>query len=141
MNDNQAKNWIKGILITGGVFAAGVLGIGYLNSNSSPEQQMTGVSSTPAPTVAPIPKDTTTPATETPKTTTPTPAPSTPKAITPAPTTTETTNSNCDPNYTPCVPKVSYDLDCGDISFSVRVIGTDKHRFDRDGDGYGCESN
>ena len=51
-------------------------------------------------------------------------------------------SSNCDPNYTGgCVPVVSYDLDCGDISFSVRVIGTDKHRFDRDGDGYGCESN
>jgi endonuclease YncB( thermonuclease family) len=49
---------------------------------------------------------------------------------------------NCDPNYSGgCVPNVSNDLDCGDISFSVRVIGTDKHRFDRDGDGYGCESN
>ncbi len=51
------------------------------------------------------------------------------------------TNGNCDPNYSPCVPSVSYDLDCGDISFSVKVIGTDHHRFDRDGDGYGCESN
>lgn len=50
-------------------------------------------------------------------------------------------SGNCDPNYTPCIPNVSYDLDCGDISTSVRVIGTDRHRFDRDGDGYGCESN
>jgi micrococcal nuclease len=49
--------------------------------------------------------------------------------------------SNCDPNYTPCIPNVSYDLDCGDISTSVQVIGTDRHRFDRDGDRYGCESN
>ncbi len=50
--------------------------------------------------------------------------------------------SDCDPNYSGgCVPNVSYDLDCGDISFSVQVIGTDHHRFDRDGDGYGCESN
>ncbi len=48
---------------------------------------------------------------------------------------------SCDPNYTPCVPNVSYDLDCSDISFSVRVIGTDHHRFDREGDGLGCESN
>lgn len=47
---------------------------------------------------------------------------------------------NCDPNYTPCVPNVSYDLDCHDIGFSVTVIGSDPHRFDRDGDGYGCES-
>lgn len=50
-------------------------------------------------------------------------------------------SNNCDPNYTPCIPNVSYDLDCGDISTSVQVIGTDKHRFDRDGDGIGCESN
>lgn len=50
-------------------------------------------------------------------------------------------SNNCDPNYSPCIPNVSYDLDCGDISGSVRVIGTDRHRFDRDGDGYGCEAN
>lgn len=48
--------------------------------------------------------------------------------------------NNCDPNYTPCVPNVTYDLDCPDIGFMVRVIGTDRHRFDRDNDGYGCES-
>ena len=63
------------------------------------------------------------------------PAPSTPAPATAAP-----SASSCDPNYTPCVPKASYDLDCGDIGFSVRVIGTDTHRFDRDGNGYGCES-
>ncbi|HMM62115.1 MAG TPA: G5 domain-containing protein [Candidatus Saccharibacteria bacterium] len=48
--------------------------------------------------------------------------------------------SNCDPNYTPCIPYVSYDLDCSDIGMTVRVIGTDRHRFDRDKDGWGCES-
>lgn len=49
---------------------------------------------------------------------------------------------SCDPNYTGgCVPVVSYDLNCSDISFSVRVVGRDIHRFDRDGDGIGCESN
>lgn len=48
---------------------------------------------------------------------------------------------NCDPNYTPCVPNVSYDLDCPDIGFSVTVIGYDRHGFDgNDNDGYGCES-
>ena len=47
---------------------------------------------------------------------------------------------NCDPNYSSCVPSVSYNLDCSDIGFKVSVKGTDKHRFDRDGDGYGCES-
>jgi micrococcal nuclease len=50
--------------------------------------------------------------------------------------------AKCDPNYTgTCVPQVSYDLDCGDISGSVKVVGTDKHGFDGDGDGYGCEAN
>jgi endonuclease YncB( thermonuclease family) len=47
---------------------------------------------------------------------------------------------DCDPNYTPCVPNVSYDLDCGDIGFSVTVTGYDRHGFDREGDGWGCES-
>ncbi len=49
-------------------------------------------------------------------------------------------SSSCDPNYSPCVPNVSYDLDCPDIGFSVSVIGSDPHGFDRDNDGYGCES-
>ena len=48
---------------------------------------------------------------------------------------------SCDENYSGCVPNVSYDLDCGDITGSVRVYGSDVHRFDRDGDGVGCESN
>lgn len=48
---------------------------------------------------------------------------------------------DCDPNYSGgCVPNVGYDLDCADIRFTVRVIGYDKHGFDRDRDGYGCES-
>ena len=48
--------------------------------------------------------------------------------------------ASCDENYSGCVPIVSYDLDCGDIGFSVVVRGYDKHRFDGDKDGYGCES-
>lgn len=47
----------------------------------------------------------------------------------------------CDPNYTPCVPISSSDLDCGDIGFSVTIIGSDPHGFDgNDNDGFGCES-
>jgi len=65
---------------------------------------------------------------------TPKPAPPAPSNSSPAPA------SNCDPNYTPCVPNVNYDLDCADVGFSVRVIGSDVHRLDRNGDGYGCES-
>jgi micrococcal nuclease len=49
-------------------------------------------------------------------------------------------SSNCDPNYTPCVPVSSSDLDCADIGVMVKIIGTDVHKFDRNKDGYGCES-
>lgn len=47
---------------------------------------------------------------------------------------------NCHPSYTPCVPNVSYDLNCPDIGFAVQVIGRDVFGFDRDDDGRGCES-
>jgi hypothetical protein len=47
--------------------------------------------------------------------------------------------SNCDPNYAPCIPNVSHDLDCDDIGLMVAVIGTDRHRLDQDGNGIGCE--
>lgn len=47
---------------------------------------------------------------------------------------------SCDSNYSGCVPIVSYDLDCSDVGYSVTVLGYDTHGFDRDGDGYGCES-
>ena len=47
---------------------------------------------------------------------------------------------SCDPNYTgACVPIVSYDLNCADIAGTVYVVGYDKHGFDGDGDGVGCE--
>lgn len=47
---------------------------------------------------------------------------------------------DCDPNYEgECVPNVGYDLDCPDITGPVYVVGSDVHRFDRDGDGIGCE--
>ena len=47
--------------------------------------------------------------------------------------------ASCNPNYTPCVPNVPYDLDCADIGFTVHVIGVDVYRLDGDGDGLGCE--
>lgn len=59
----------------------------------------------------------------------------------PAPAPAASRASNCDPNYAGgCVPVVSYDLNCPDIGFMVQVVGTDVHRFDRDRDGWGCES-
>lgn len=32
------------------------------------------------------------------------------------------------------------DLDCADVGHTVKVTGSDPHRLDRDGDGWGCES-
>jgi len=51
-------------------------------------------------------------------------------------------SGKCDPNYGgTCVPLSSSDLNCSDIQGSVTVKGSDTHNFDRDGDGFGCESN
>jgi micrococcal nuclease len=49
------------------------------------------------------------------------------------------TSSDCDPNYSGCVPKSSRDLDCADVGKNVKVTGDDPHGLDRDGDGIGCE--
>jgi micrococcal nuclease len=51
---------------------------------------------------------------------------------------------HCDPNYAGgCVPPPPPDLDCADIRAlgiaPVRVVGSDPHRLDGDGDGWGCE--
>jgi endonuclease YncB( thermonuclease family) len=53
-------------------------------------------------------------------------------------------SGKCDPNYAEgCVPPYPPDLDCADIRAMgiapVRVIGSDPHRLDGDGDGLGCE--
>jgi endonuclease YncB( thermonuclease family) len=49
--------------------------------------------------------------------------------------------NGCDPNYDPCVPLSSSDLDCADVGFSVIIVGGDPHGLDgNDNDGYGCES-
>ncbi len=54
--------------------------------------------------------------------------------------------SDCDPNYSLCVP-IASDVDCAGGSGNgpayvrgpVRVIGVDVYDLDRDGDGIGCE--
>jgi endonuclease YncB( thermonuclease family) len=60
-----------------------------------------------------------------------------PPATKPAP------SGKCDPSYSPCVPPPPPDLDCADIRAMgiapVRVTGSDPHRLDGDGDGWGCE--
>ena len=47
----------------------------------------------------------------------------------------------CDDNYIgACIPVVSYDMDCSDITVrNFFVVGTDKHRFDGDNNGVCCE--
>ncbi|MGI5525599.1 G5 domain-containing protein [Micromonospora sp. CA-259024] len=55
-------------------------------------------------------------------------------------------SSNCDPNYTPCVP-IASDVDCAGGSGNgpayvrgpVSVIGSDIYDLDRDGDGTACD--
>lgn len=72
----------------------------------------------------------------------PEPDPAPPAAAAPAPLADlEPVEEGCDPNYEgTCVPQVSVDLDCKDISGAVTVVGKDHHGFDGDGDGRGCES-
>ena len=50
-------------------------------------------------------------------------------------------SGRCDPNYSgACIPPPPPDLDCSDITERrFRVVGTDIHRFDSDGDGIACE--
>ncbi len=60
------------------------------------------------------------------------------------PTKTPPPTGKCDPNYAGgCVPPAPPDLDCADIRAlgiaPVRSIGSDPHRLDGDGDGFGCE--
>jgi len=53
-------------------------------------------------------------------------------------------SSQCDPNYSPCIPISVADLNCPDLYArgisSIRVIGVDVHEFDRDRDGIACEN-
>lgn len=50
-------------------------------------------------------------------------------------------SGRCDPNYAgACIAPSPPDLDCSDITARrFRVVGTDVHRFDSDGDGIACE--
>lgn len=52
----------------------------------------------------------------------------------------DSNTDNCSPDYDPCVPDVSYDLDCSDVGEQVTVVGNDPYGLDGDGDGIGCES-
>lgn len=51
-------------------------------------------------------------------------------------------SGNCDPSYPGvCIPPPPPDLDCKDVPYKhFQVLAPDPHKFDRDGDGIGCES-
>ena len=53
-----------------------------------------------------------------------------------------TQEKNCDPSYPDvCIAAYPPDLDCGEIGYSnFRVVQPDRHGFDGDHDGVGCES-
>lgn len=47
--------------------------------------------------------------------------------------------AGCHPSYSgQCLP-IGPDLDCDQVSGTVRVVGRDVYRLDADGDGRGCE--
>jgi hypothetical protein len=100
---------------------------------------------TTAPTTTAPP--TTAPPTTAPPTTAPPPPPPPPTtAPPPPPPPPPPPASNCNPNYSGCVPNDS-DVDCAGgsgngpsyVSGPVTVIGSDPYGLDNDGDGIGCE--
>ena len=129
-----------------------VLGLADIPAETTTQSQATQqpALSVSSPTIVQPPENN--PATPQPEPITTTPQPITEPVVTspepsaePLPvavTNTDSTNTNCDPNYSPCVPYLGENaLNCPDINFSVTVTGRDHNRFDGDGDGTGCERN
>lgn len=61
--------------------------------------------------------------------------------IMPSPPKPQPEQPQCDKSYPDfCIPPNIPDLDCGEIQYSnFRVLPPDRHGFDRDNDGIGCE--
>lgn len=144
---------LKKVLVGTGVSVAALAVIGAASPQpaAKPKAQSVVLSAetneTPAPTIKSTPTATPMPST------TPTPVPTptaTPKRVavtTPTPVVhTPTPQSNCDPNYSGCVP-IASDVDCAGgggngpayVQGPVKVIGTDIYHLDADHDGIGCE--
>ena len=51
----------------------------------------------------------------------------------------EAFSSECDSNYSGCVPAYPPDVDCAEVGETVTVIGSDPHGLDADGDLVACE--
>jgi hypothetical protein len=56
------------------------------------------------------------------------------------PETSSSSGSECDPNYTGCVPISAYDVDCDEVGEEVEVVGEDVYGLDLEEDGYACET-
>ena len=76
----------------------------------------------------------------------PPPPPATTRPPAPTGTVPEAAGDGCHPAYTPCLPDLPGDaLNCGDLTggqkpVTVREVGVDPYRLDRDRDGRGCTS-
>jgi hypothetical protein len=153
--------WIPGAIVGVALIATGGIGGGSNNADVAPLFSAPSTAAIATTTTTEAPTTTTTTAAPTTTTaaptTTTTRAPTTtvaPTTTTRAPTTTTTTTTRaptttttesragCHSSYpTVCIPPPPPDLDCGEISFRrFKVVGSDPHGFDGDGDGIGCES-
>ena len=67
--------------------------------------------------------------------------PAIPAPVAPPAPSSGTERQGCDPAYPDvCIPPPPPDLDCSDVPYRrFRVLPPDPHRFDREGDGLGCE--
>lgn len=122
------------LLVIGAIWGAGTLAAQPTRVPASYLPQV-GVLSSPT-TVVPT-------ATLAPTATATTTATQAPTATAPvAPSATSGPGPNCAPEYpTVCIPPPPSDLDCGDIPYrDFVVLSPDRHRFDRNNDGVGCES-
>ena len=139
--------WIA-LLLLSGVLLAAACGDddNATDQDSTPTQTVEATDTQPPPTDTPVPPE--------PTDTQPPPATDTPPPSTGTPVDGGTTNGdNCHPSYQgACLAQGVGDWDCtraggGDgpnyvedvTSGSVRVVGPDDFRLDRDGDGIGCE--
>ena len=116
-------------------------------TTSTTERPTTTTTERPTTTTTPpttAPPTTAPPTTAPPTTAPPPPPPPPPPAPEPAPA--PAPPSNCNPNYSGCVPNDS-DVDCAGgsgngpsyVSGPVQVLGSDPYGLDSDGDGVGCE--
>ena len=134
--------------VTGGLLSNLFVGVALA---APPESEPSRVGTKPSPTVrstSTTHQRVTSTSTSTTSTTTSTTTTTTLPPPPPTTTTTTTTppTSNCDSNYTPCVP-AAYDVDCAGgsgngpayVTGPVQVIGTDIYGLDSDHDRIGCE--